>query len=324
MENSIGIKYIKKNFQYYFVILLFLGVSDIVFSQQNFNYTQYTYSMSIVNPAYAGSRESLSVNVLWKTQWLGIEGAPKTSTLSIHSPLGEKVGLGFSAVYDEVGPLKDTHLYGDFSYAVRVSLKGQLAFGLKGGVSLQNINSALFMFNENESFDNDFENKVSPNFGVGVYYFQDFFYVGASIPRILDTNFSTINSGSTSRVSKNTAFFITSGYVFEINRDLKLKPSTMIRYSKDLLMSIDVSATAFIKDKLEIGASYRHNESINFMAGVFVSDSFRIGYSYDYTIGDLSTFNNGSHEILFLFDLPLGKRIKRGIEERRFSQNGLY
>lgn len=311
MNNSIEIKFIKKKFRYYFVILFLLGVNDIVFSQQSPQYTQYAYNMNIVNPAYAGSRGSLSVNMLGKTQWIGVEGAPRTATLSIHSPIGQNVGLGFSAIYDEIGPLKDTHLYGDFSYTLRVSNVGQLALGLKAGVSFQNINPLLFRFNNNQTFNNDFNNKLSPNFGVGAYYFEDKFYLGASIPNILNTTFFERNLGSASAPSENSAIFLTSGYVFDINNDVKLKPSTMVRYQDEFPISVDISGTIFYQDQLEFGVSYRYNQSVNFLAAINVNDNFRFGYAYDYTLGELSTFSKGSHEILLLFDLPIGGRLER-------------
>jgi type IX secretion system PorP/SprF family membrane protein len=267
--------------------------------------------MNVVNPAYAGLRESLSVNILSKSQWIGVEGAPKTGTFSIHSPVGEKLGLGFSAIFDEIGPLKDTYVYADFSYTIRVSNEGQLAFGLKGGFSFQNINPDLFRFNTAQSFNNDFNNKVSPNFGTGIYYFEEKFYVGASIPNILNTSFFQRNSGSVSTPSKSSAFFLTSGYVFDINRNVKFKPSTMIRYSEGFPLSVDVSGNVFFEEKLELGISYRYDQSVNFLAAINVNNNFRFGYVYDYTLGDLSTFNNGSHEILLMFDLPVGRRLER-------------
>lgn len=297
--------------QKYFLILILLVVNFGLFSQQYPQFTQYTYNMNVINPAYAGSRESLSVNMLGKSQWIGVEGAPKTGTFSIHSPIGEKVGLGLSAIFDEIGPLKDTYVYADFSYTIRVSRVGQLAFGLKGGFSFQNINPDLFRFNNIQSFNNDFNNKVSPNFGAGAFYFEEKFYFGASIPNILDTSFFQRNSGSVSAPSKSTAFFLTTGYVFDINREVKFKPSTMIRYTDGFPLSIDISANAFFQEKFELGVSYRYNQSINFLAAINVNDNFRFGYAFDYTVGNLSAFNNGSHEILLLFDLPVGERVKR-------------
>jgi type IX secretion system PorP/SprF family membrane protein len=288
-----------------------IAIHGIVFSQQYPQFTQYTYNMNIVNPAYAGSRESLSINMLGKKQWVGVEGSPETATFSIHSPVGKNVGLGLSAIYDQLGPLKETHIYGDFSYTLQLSNKGKLALGLKGGVSFQNIDPSLFRFNENESTPNDFVNKTSPNIGVGAYYYQENFYIGASIPNILDTSFFERESGAVSRVSKSTAFFLTSGYVFKMHKDLQIKPAAMIRYSEGSPVSVDVSGTVFIQNNLEIGLSYRYEQSLNFMTAIFVNDNFRVGYAYDYSVGKLSNFNNGSHEILLLFDLANGERGRR-------------
>ncbi len=300
------IKELKNKRNFYFIIVMYLGLLQTINAQQYPQYTQYTYNMTIVNPAYAGSRNALSINMLGRTQWVGVEGAPKTGTLSIHSPVGlhENMGLGFSAIYDQVGPLKETHLYADISYTLDVSYSGKLAFGLKGGVSFQNLNQSLLNFNSSQSFTANLNNRTYPNFGFGMYYNEEKFYVGVSIPNILQTNFLNSESGLITETSKNSTFFIASGYVFEINDDIQLKPSFLVKYSSVLPTSFDLSATVFIQNKLELGTSYRLSESMSFVAALFVNDNLRIGYAYDYSVGNLSGYSNGSHEIMLLFDLP--------------------
>lgn len=298
-----------KIIQNYFLIIVFIGASCSYYSQQYPQYTQYTYNMNVVNPAYAGSRDGFTINSIGKKQWVGVEGSPKTGTLSIHSPVGRNVGLGFSAIYDEIGPLKDTHIHGDFSYSLTLTDQSKLALGIKAGVSFQNLNSSLFKFNELQNFNNDFNNTVSPNFGFGVFYYEEKFYIGASIPNFLTTEFLERNTGFVSTVSKSSAIFLTSGYVIDISKNYKIKPTTMIRYAAGYPVSFDVSATAFLQKTVEVGVSYRYKQSMNYLFAINVNSKFKIGYAYDYSLGDLSIFNNGSHEILLLYNLP---KIDRG------------
>lgn len=295
-----------KNMQYY-LLILFLSIVNVVFSQQDPHYTQYRYNMSVVNPAYAGSREALTINLLGKRQWTGVEGAPTTGTLVIHSPLNSNpnLGLGLTAIYDQAGPVKETNVYADVSYKIDVSYVGSLSFGLKGGISYQTLNESLLNFNNSQSVAYDLNKKASPNFGFGMYYKQDNFYAGLSIPNILQNSFIKANTNSLSEIQGSSNLYITSGYVYELNENIKLKPSVLLKYSTIFPFSFDVSGAMFIQDKLELGTSYRYKESIAFIGAFFVSKHLRIGYAYDYSIGELSTYNNGSHEIMLLFDLGL-------------------
>lgn len=270
-----------------------------VFGQQDPQYTQYMYNMNVLNPAYAGSKGITSIGLLGRTQWVGVEGAPRTVTLSMHSPIGRAVGIGLSVIHDEIGPVKEDNIYADFSYTIFTSSTGRLAFGLKAGVTFMDVR-------ELEMVDPDPLNipihKTSPNFGAGVYYYTDKFYVGLSAPNFLETKHLEKEGGVVSTASDKMHYFLTSGYVFDIADNLKLKPSTMIKATAGAPISVDLSLNLVVDEKVELGLSHRFDDSISALVGFQVNDDFRVGYAYDYTTTRFGNFNSGSHEIMLLFD----------------------
>ena len=203
-------------------------VVNQVYAQQDAQYTQYMYNTMSVNPAYAGSRDGLSALLLYRTQWVGLDGAPDTGTFNIHSPIDEnnKIGLGLSIINDRIGPTQETYVDADFSYTINVSDEGRLALGLKAGGHLLDVRySELSQYNGGDVLlQSDIENKFSPNFGAGVYYRKaDKWYLGLSVPNILETKHFDESSLSTATERMN--FYLIGGYVFDINSDLKLKPA---------------------------------------------------------------------------------------------------
>ncbi len=280
-------------------IMIMLSLSS-VYGQQDPQYTQYMYNQNVLNPAYAGSRGVLSLGMLARTQWVGVDGAPETLTLALHSPVGRNVGLGFSVIHDEIGPAKEDNLYGDFSYTIRTSGEGNLAFGLKAGFTFLDVRSLEGLVADNSL--NEPVNKTTPNFGAGLYYYTQKFYAGLSVPNFLETRHLESGNGRVSTASERINYFLTTGYVFDLSDNVKLKPSAMVKAAIGAPVSIDLSANALINDKFELGLSYRFDDSISAILGLNVSDDMRIGYAYDYTTSNFGEFNSGSHEIMLLFD----------------------
>lgn len=273
-------------------------------AQQDPQYTQYMYNMNIINPAYAGSYDALTLNFLGRTQWVGIDGAPRTLTLGAHAPVGKNVGLGLSLVVDKLGPVEEQNLYGDFSYTLKMGDDSKLALGLKTGITLFNANlSQLQTTDPNDvAFINNNINKVLPNFGVGAFYYTDKFYAGLAIPNLLETFHFEKKGGQVTRASDRKHFFLTTGYVFELSDDLKLKPSVMVKAAEGAPLSIDFSGNVLFSEKLELGLSYRLDESVSALINVRARKNLRVGYAYDYTLTNLGDFNSGSHEIFLLFN----------------------
>tara|TARA_R110002049_G_scaffold155781_1_gene320692 strand:+ start:1462 stop:2379 length:918 start_codon:yes stop_codon:yes gene_type:complete len=273
-------------------------------AQQDPQYTQYMYNMNIINPAYAGSYDALSINLLGRSQWVGIDGAPRTLTLGINSPVGKNVGLGLSVIVDEIGPVEEQNVYGDFSYTLKVGENANLALGLKAGFTFFNVClPCLNTVNENDqAFINQNANKVLPNFGAGAFYYTDKFYAGVSIPNLLQTFHFEKEGGQVTRASERKHFFFTSGYVFDLSNDVKLKPSAMLKAAEGAPLSIDFSGNVLLYDKLEFGLSYRLDESVSALINVRATRSLRVGYAYDHTLTTLGNFNSGSHEVFLLFN----------------------
>jgi type IX secretion system PorP/SprF family membrane protein len=287
--------------------ILFTG---LVYGQQDPHYTQYMYNRNILNPAYAGSRGDLSIGLLARTQWVGIDGAPDTQTLNIHSAIGKGLGLGLSVIHDQIGPVEESNLALDVSYTLPVSDSGNLAFGVKGSFSFMNVG----LFSQTDIIDatdvvfrEDYKDTY-PNVGAGLYYYTDKFYAGLSVPNILENYSYTLNGHLFEDVSDKMHWFGTMGYVFDLSENLKLKPSTMVKMVAGSPISIDLNASLFINELFEVGLSYRDGDSIDALLGVQASPNIRIGYAYDYTLTNLGNYNSGSHELMLLFDLDFAKK----------------
>src|SRR5690554_3967965 len=208
------------------ISLLLLGGS--VFAQQDPQYTQYMYNMNVVNPAYAGSKESLSLTGLYRKQWSGFEGAPETFTLAVHSPVGEKVGLGLSAIKDELGPVKETNVYADFSYTLDLSASLKLALGVKAGVTFHDVGlTGLELIHPGDPFFSENIDNTYPNVGAGAFLYADNFYVGLSAPNLIKS--VHLDENGLKYGSEVLHYFATAGYIFDINDNFKLKPSMMVK-----------------------------------------------------------------------------------------------
>ena len=296
-------------------ILLLALASFTVTAQQDAQYTQYIYNTVSINPAYAGNRDVFSVVGLHRNQWVGLDGAPRTSTFSIHSPVGYtgKVGLGGSVIQDEIGPSSETYLSADFSYTIPTSATGKLSFGLKA--SAQIINIDFNKLNIQEGTDPGFtgsagiDNDFNPNIGVGLYYHAERFYAGLSAPNLLETeHFDEDNllqgaQASSLTARERTNFYLIVGHVFDVSDNLKFKPSLLTKVVNGAPLQVDLSANFLINEKFTLGAAYRWDAAISAIAGFQISNSLMIGFAYDRETTELQQFNNGSYELLLRFEL---------------------
>jgi len=276
-------------------------------AQQTPHYTQYMYNMGIINPAYAGASADISVGVLARQQWVGLEGTPETETFSFSARTFDSVGMGFSVVQDKLGLLEDTNFNIDLSYTMVTSQYSRLAFGIKGGFSNYTNNLSLGLTPDNDTYAD--LSGTYPNAGFGFFFYTKNYYFGVSIPQLFNTPKFRLDPNTYSSVlNEHQSYFGTFGYVFQINDNVKFKPSTLIKYTSDLPLSVDLNVNVMFKEQIEFGVSYRYNDSVSAMAALILSKRFRVGYSYDYTLTNLGGFNSGSHELMLLLNFDFKKR----------------
>ena len=291
------------------LVVSFLFFIIKVSAQQDSQYTQYMYNMNVVNPAYAtGMQSMLDIGTLFRTQWVGVVGAPKTLTVFAHMPVNKKIEMGFSLISDDIGDgaKKENNFFVDFAYILQMNDSHRLSLGLKAGATSIQTNFNGFKF-ESASPDFAFENVniLKPNIGIGAYYFNDVYYVGLSAPNLLNSKHIEERSGISDYGSENIHVFFTGGYVFALSDAFKLKPAFMSKFVKGAPIAVDISANVLYNDKFELGAAYRVGDAISALMNVKVTPSIRVGYAYDYTISNLGQFNSGTHEIFLLFNLDL-------------------
>ncbi|MGC1515889.1 MAG: type IX secretion system membrane protein PorP/SprF [Maribacter sp.] len=291
------------------VFVLAISCGAFAFAQQDAQYTQYMYNTVSVNPGYAGSRGHISIAALHRSQWIGLEGAPVTQTFNIHSPIGYRgVGLGLSIVNDNIGPTSETNFDVDFSYTVYTSREGRLSFGLKASANLLDVRfSELNQFTTDPTLQQDIDNRLTPNIGAGVYYHTENYYVGLSVPRILETTHFQESNLSTAKEQMN--FYLITGYVWDVNPFLKFKPTLLSKLVQGAPLQVDLSANFMFNEKFIAGAGYRWNAAFSGMVGFNISNKFLIGLAYDKETTDLgsATFNDGSFEVIFRYDFIFSK-----------------
>ena len=275
-----------------------------VLAQQDPQYTQYMYNPATINPAYAGSVDHLQFFGLYRTQWVGLEGAPKTAYLSGTTPLTDNgLGMGFHFKNDHLGVMDENSLSIDLAYTVDLNYQYKLAFGLKGTGSLLDVNyDKLHIYDGSDPVAEDnIKNKFSGNVGAGVYLYSDKAYAGLSVPMILSSN--VYNDNDYRVMKEKTHFYLMGGYVFELNPEIQFKPAALVKVMTGAPLQVDVTANFLFYEKFTLGAAYRWDASVSGLAGFQVSDGLFIGYTYDADTSKLAKYHSGSHEIFMKFEL---------------------
>lgn len=284
--------------------------SDELFAQQDAQYTQYMYNPMSVNPAYVGSRDVLSIIGLYRNQWSGLEGAPRTFNFGLHSPVGERVGLGLNITRDEIFIADETYIDALFSYTLNVSEKGKLNLGVKGGGHLLNIDSNRLNSGPFNPGDSDtqinIDNKFSPQFGAGAFYYTDRFYLGFSVPNILETEHfdeSSNSNNSSSTAEERVNYYLMAGHTFNVSENVLFKPAALTKIVQGSPLQLDLSANFLIYEKFTLGMAYRWSAALSGLVGFQVSDQIFIGFAYDWETTELQQYNDGSYEIFLRFEL---------------------
>ncbi len=300
-----------------FIVVMMLSVR--VSAQQDPQFTHYMYNMSSVNPAYATDNEGVvNIGGLYRTQWVGAVGAPKTVSAFAHAPIAKRIEMGVSIISDEIGDVvKENNLFADIAYVIPLSSKNKLSFGVKAGATFFDANFNGFQYsdsNPDPAFAENI-NRVFPNVGAGAYFFSDNYYLGFSAPNLLETKHLEHQNAISTIGVEEVHYFITGGYVFDLSSSVRFKPAFMAKGVAGAPLAFDLTTNFLINNFVEVGAGYRFDDSVSGLVNFYVTPSLRVGYSYDYTLTNLGDYNSGTHEIFLLFDLNLSSLSSKGYDK---------
>lgn len=294
-------------------VLLLLIWSNLLYSQQDPQYTQYMFNTMSINPAYSGSRGHGVVTILGRSQWVGMEGAPKTQVLGYDTPIGMNgIGLGINFINDVVGPSSEIHFDTNISYSIQTGEEGNLAFGMKLGGRFLSVDWSKGLYRDKADMQLAAGiNKFLPTIGAGVYYYSDTFYIGASIPNLLRTEHYDDVAGGGSVAEERMHYFFIAGYVFDLTENVKFKPAVLTKVVSGAPLSLDVSANFLFNEKFRAGVAWRWGDAISAMLGFQINRKMQIGYAYDLTTSNYSNYSSGSHELMLRYEfVEIERRLK--------------
>lgn len=281
-------------------------VAPRAMAQQDPMYSQYMFNTLAFNPGYAGSADVFSAMALSRHQWVGFAGAPATQTLALHSPLpGNKLALGGVLIHDVAGPAKQNSAFIDVAYRIRTGADTRLAFGLSGGVNLFQADVAALSAVEADPHQASISGKMLPNFGFGLYWHAPRYYVGASAPKLLENVIGDDGLVVTNQEFRH--YYLMAGLVMDLTRDLKFKPSILLRAVEGAPLSLDVNANFLLRDRVWFGAMYRYGNAFGVLAQYQLNEQLRLGYAFDMTTTRLGAYNAGTHEIMLGYDFKFTK-----------------
>lgn len=286
---------------YLFIVAVLLGLS--AYGQQDLQYTQYMYSQQLINPAYVGSLPYLSATAFYRSQWVGVSGAPENQSLNLHSPMGnERSGLGFSWWRDALGPSEENSLTADYSYGIYLNDELRLNLGLKAGVHwlrldfnrIQTVVPGDPRFAENQT-------ELFPQIGLGAFLYKDNYYVGFSIPNLVESK----HFNSQLKAREETHYYLTAGYVYEFHPQWKFKPATLLKYVSDAPLNIDLTANFMYDNFITLGIAYRWDAALSALLAVQINPQLQVGFGYDREVTSLgaTSFNSGSFEFFLQYQL---------------------
>ena len=282
-------------------------------AQQDPQFTQYFDNALFVNPAYAGSTGMLTATTIHREQWVGFEGRPSSTTISLHTPSSyESVGLGLTAVRDVIGPLSQTMFYGDFSYSLKLTEKSKLSFGLKAGLNVISSQTSLLQTTQSNDINlmTNFRSRINPNVGFGFYYHTPKFFAGLSTPKLIEQSID-----GTEKNKEKRHYFGIVGAVIPVNSNWKIRPTSQVKATIGAPISIDLSVAGIYQDKVWFGSMYRLNAAFGVFAQYQISPSFRIGLASDFSTTQIRKFNYGTYEFLLSYDFSFNKQ---GIRSPRY------
>ncbi|MDQ6469845.1 type IX secretion system membrane protein PorP/SprF [Flavobacterium sp. LHD-80] len=304
-----------KDIKKVFTVITTLSVFG-AYAQQEPQYTQYMYNTLTVNSAYAGSLGHLAITGLYRTQWVGLDGAPTTQSFTLDTPIAKNVGLGLSVINEEIGPSEEQFIDANFSYTIQSGQTHKLSFGVKGGGRVLNIDWTKGSHRDPDVvFRENITNKFVPVVGAGLYWHGERDYIGLSIPNFLTRERYNYDDIADDLVNERMHLYLIGGIVFDLSAHTKFKPAMLVKYVSGAPLIADFSANFLFNDVITLGASYRTSDSVSAMAALQIAPQFTVGYAYDYTTTELQNYNSGTHEIMLRFELVSRKK---GLKSPRF------
>ncbi|HOW30756.1 MAG TPA: type IX secretion system membrane protein PorP/SprF [Bacteroidales bacterium] len=288
-----------------FIVSLVL-ISSSLFAQQDPLFSQYMFNKLAVNPGYAGTHLALSADVINRWQWVGIDGAPKTLSASVHMPMrNPRLGIGFNIYNDKLGPSINQGGLATFAYKL-IFPKSVLSFGLQAGIKYMDIDWSVIdvIDNEDISLIGLATKKVVPDANFGIYYYTKNYYVGLSSKQLLQNQMAVVNKEDKSQFTHLLRhFYGMAGAAFPITEGVVFRPSMLVKFVQNAPPQLDVNCSFLLANTIWVGASYRTEKAVSVMAELKVTKTIRIGYSYDMWFNALQEANRGSHEIRLGIDL---------------------
>ena len=306
--------------QYIGVAILCFVSSYFASAQQEAMFSHYAFNTLNVNPAYAGSRDVLTVTGLHRSQWVNFPGAPITQTVTVHSPVfSEKLGVGLSLINDKIGPTSSSSAFVDFSYKLKLG-NGNLAFGLKGGLSFRSDKLADITteIGDDPLFEQDIRSIILPNFGFGVYYSTPKYFIGISTPRILENEYAIANTNA--KISVNDRhYYVIAGAILNLSKtkNIKLQPTVYVKSVAGAPLGVDITTLVYFNDRFWVGPMFRFGDAAGMLLGANITDQFALSYGYDWSFANSSSrYNAGSHELMLRYDFVFNSKEK--IESPRY------
>lgn len=284
-------------------IVVFLLLGTTVYGQQQAQYSQFMYNTLMVNPAYAGTRGKLGAYFIHRSQWVGIEGAPRTENFGFSAGVGEMIGLGLNVINDRLGPSNLTSITAAGSVKVPLNNNIKLSVGLNLGLNVLNIDwtEGQSKSSTDVAFHNNIDNRVRPVIGAGLYLYSDHWYFGLSSPTFIQKD--TYGKTGEAAIDSRIHLYAMAGYVFYVSPNVKLKPSLLMKGVKGAPLTLDIALNAQIQNKYTMGLGYRNHDAVYILLGYTFFKSLFVGYSYDLNLSKLRSYNSGSHDIMIQYTL---------------------
>jgi type IX secretion system PorP/SprF family membrane protein len=291
------------------ILIALLALSLAGYSQQEPLFSQYMFNKITVNPAYAGSREVLSADMVYRYQWVGMPGSPRTMTLSMHAPMrNNHIGLGGFIYNDELGPVRDMGALATYAYRIMLP-KGKLALGLQAGIKYYNVDWEMIRTEDPDiTFQPQLTGKITPDANVGIYYYSNRVFAGISSKHLFQNEYAFVNdNGEKTYTRLMRHFYGMAGLALPISDKVIFRPSALVKYVPGAPWQLDLNASFLLNDVIWFGVSYRTNGDMAILTELNIGRRYRLGYSYDINLKDMIHHNSGSHEIRLGIDLDLLK-----------------